>query len=76
MGYILICDECGGDKVCYVVETGQNTTKYQGKHPDSPIWKHAQMAHGGNTAVSFSMKVIKSFRDPLTRQINEAVRKL
>ena len=25
-------------------------------------------------AVSFSMNVVKSFRDPLTRQINEAVR--
>ena len=24
--------------------------------------------------VSFSMKVVKSFRDPLTRQVNEAVR--
>ena len=47
---------------------------YQGKHPDSPLWKHAQMVHGGNTSVSYSMKVVKCFKDPLSRQINEAVR--
>ena len=82
VGYVLICDECGGDEVSYVGETGQNVytrglrhvTNYKGRHPDSPLWKHDQMVHGGNGAVSFSMKVVKSFRDPLTRQINEAVR--
>ena len=82
VGYTLICNECEGDEVSYGLETGQNAytrglshiAKYQGKHPDSPLWKHAQMVHGGNTAVSFSMKVVKSFRDPLTRQINEPVR--
>ena len=79
VGYILICDECGGNEVSYVGETGQNVytrglrhvTNYKGRHPDSPLWKHDQMFHGGNGAVSFSMKVVKSFRDPLTRQINE-----
>ena len=82
MGYVLVCDECGGDEVTYVGETGQNVytrglshmANYKRKHPDSPLWKHAQMIHGGAEAVSFSMKVVKSFRDPLTRQINEAVR--
>ena len=82
VGYTLICDECGEDEVSYVGETGQNVytrglchmANYQGKHPDSPLWKHAQMVHGGNTAVSYSMKVVKCFKDPLSRQINEAVR--
>jgi hypothetical protein len=41
---------------------------------DSPLWKHAKMIHVGAEAVSFSMKVNTSFRDPLTRQINEALR--
>ena len=47
---------------------------YRGKHQDSPLWKHAQVAHGGSSTVSYSMRVVKSFKDPLTRQINEAVR--
>jgi hypothetical protein len=82
VGYVLICDECGVDEVSYVGKTGQNVytrglrhmTNYKGRHQDSPLWKHDQMVHGGNVAVSFSMKVVKSFRDPLTHQINEAVR--
>ena len=44
MGYVLICDQCGGDEVSYVGETGQNVntrrlrhvTNYKGRHPDSP----------------------------------------
>ena len=32
------------------------------------------MRHGGNMYFSFSMKVSKQFTDPLTRQVNEAVR--
>ena len=82
VGYVLVCDECGGDEVTYVGETGQNVytrglshmANYRRKHPDSPLWKHAQMGHGGAEALSFSMKVVKTFKDPLTRQINEAVR--
>ena len=34
----------------------------------------AQLAHVGRTDVSFSMKVEKIFRDPLTRQRDEVVR--
>ena len=49
-------------------------TNYRGKHKDSLLWKRAQVAHGGSLEVSYSMKVVKSFRDPLTRQVNEAVR--
>ena len=82
IGYILFCDECGADEVCYVGETGQNAytrglkhmANYRGKQSDSPLWKHAQMSHQGSVDVSYSMKVEASFRDPLTRQVNEAVR--
>ena len=31
-------------------------------------------ALGGSVDVSFSMKVVDYFRDPLSRQVNEAVR--
>ena len=76
------CDEYGEDEVSYVGEMGQNVftrglrhmAGYSGKHQDSPLWKHALVAHGGSTRVSYSMKVVKSFRDPLSRQVNEAVR--
>ena len=44
------------------------------KFKDSPLWKHVQMEHEGSLEVSFSMKVVKAFTDPLTRQVNEAVR--
>ena len=73
VGYTLICDLCGGENVCYVGETGQNVytrglkhmANFRGKHPDSPLWKHAQIAHGGNPVISFSMKVVKTFKDPI-----------
>ena len=82
MGYVLCCDICGVDDVCYVGETGQNAytrglkhiANYRGRQSDSPLWKHAQMVHGGSLEVSYSMKVEKCFSDPLTRQVNEAVR--
>ena len=82
VGYNLVCDLCGGDNVCYVGETGQNVytrglkhmTNYKGKHSDSPLWKHAQDKHASSLNLSFSMKVMKCFRDPLTRQVNESIR--
>ena len=82
VGYELVCDKCGGERVCYVGETGQNVytrglkhvSNYRGKQSDSPLWKHSQMKHGSALDISYSMKVVKCFRDPLTRQVNEAVR--
>ena len=82
VGYELVCDLCGAESVCYVGETAQNVytrglkhiANYRGKQKDSPLWKHAQMEHEGSLEVSFSMKVVKAFTDPLTRQVNEAVR--
>ena len=82
VGYELACDLCGGQNVCYIGETGQNvytrglkhTANFRGKHSDSPLWKHSQLEHQGSLDVSFSMKVVRYFREPLTRQVNEAVR--
>ena len=82
MGYISFCDRCGVDNVCYVGKTGQNAytrglkhmANYRGRQSDSPLWKHAQMGHGGSLVVSYSMKMEQCFRDPLTRHVNEAVR--
>ena len=82
VGHELACDLCGEKNVCYVGETGQNaytrglkhTANYKGKLSDSPLWKHAQMTHSGSLDVSYSMKVVRYFKEPLTRQVNEAVR--
>ena len=43
------------------------------------MWRHALEAHGGvigplNGLKDFSMKVTGTFKDPLTRILNEAVR--
>jgi hypothetical protein len=82
IGYILYCDVCGADNVCYVGETGQNAytrglkhmVNYRGDQSDSPLWKHAQMSHGGSLDVSYSMKIEGCLRYPLTRQVNKALR--
>ena len=80
VGYELICDQCGGENVCYVGETEcytralKHISNYKGKVRYSPLWKHAQIKHEGSLDLSYSMKVVKCIRDPLTRQVNEAVR--
>ena len=38
------------------------------------MFKHAQTHHGGRRNVEFSMKIVKTFGDPLSRQVNEGVR--
>ena len=42
------------------------------KDPKNALWKHCMQYHLGNR-VSFKMKVTNSFRDPLTRLVNEGV---
>ena len=41
------------------------------------MWDHLRMAHGPNPSINpqndFSFSVISSFKDPMTRQITEAV---
>ena len=36
---------------------------YRGRQSDSPLWKHAQMVHGGSLEVSYSMKVEQCFSE-------------
>ena len=42
------------------------------KNPENALWKHCVQHHGEQT-VEFSMKVLRSHRSPLTRQIQESV---
>ena len=41
--------------------------------PNSALYKHKQNEHGGEE-IRVSMEITKQFRDPLTRQADEAVR--
>ena len=83
VGYRLNCDTCserGLNKV-YEGETSRSARVRasehlrdfkKGKH-DSSLFKHKQNDHQ-NEEMKFSMSITKKFRDPLTRQANEAVR--
>ena len=82
IGYTVNCDTCTGVSVQYTGETSksgyqrglEHLNRYHSKQEDSPLWKHAVHYHGGSLDVSYSMNVVKAFREPMTRQINEAVR--
>ena len=83
IGYEIWCDECEGDNsVMYVGESSRNAyvrgcehiDRYRNNDKKSPLLKHAQVHHGRRLDVSFSMRIVGSFRDPLTRQVNEGVR--
>ena len=41
--------------------------------PNSALYKHKQNEHGGED-IKIGMEITKQFRDPLTRQADEAVR--
>ena len=83
VGYQLICDTCrerGKNKV-YEGETSRSAKMrgyehrrgYNGEKMDNVLYKHKQLDHE-NEDMKFSMKITQKFRDPLTRQANEAVR--
>ena len=81
IGYRVECCECEMN-VHYEGETSKSgyvrglkhLSNYKAKTHDSPLWKHAAAGHNGRMDVKYKMRVLQSFRDPLTRQVNEAVR--
>ena len=46
---------------------------YNADRSDNVLYKHKHNEHAGED-IKFSMKITKKFRDPLSRQANEAVR--
>ena len=66
----------------YVGETSRSLYERSGEHWDdskkrdeeSHIWKHWQNVHGGIGKPEFKFKLIRSFRDCLSRQVSECVR--
>lgn len=83
VGYKLICDTCmdrGKNKV-YEGETARSARVRGSEHLngfkndriDNALYKHKHNEHE-NEEMKFSMKITQKFRDPLSRQANEAVR--
>ena len=74
-----MCKECPNGSV-YTGETNRNLYtrakeheyKYEKKHSDSFIYNHQREKHE-NKDPNFNVKVVKSFKDPLSRQICEGV---
>lgn len=78
VGYIITCEECGAE---YHGETSRNMHSRGEEHlralgnkaKESALWSHCVSDHNGQVA-TFSMRACGFFNEPLTRQINEAVR--
>ena len=78
VGYSVVCDEC---KAVYHGETSRNMTSRGEEHlralnnmtKESVLWNHGVDNHNGQKT-SFTMKACGYFAEPLSRQINEAVR--
>ena len=81
VGYKIKCLDCPNN-VLYIGETSKSgylrgldhVKNYRGKKQDCPLWRHAAAEHDGRMDVKFAKKVVRKFRDPLTRQCNESVR--
>ena len=73
--------ECELDNFTYVGETSRNfysrniehQEKYNKEKPDSFIHDHQQLMHHGE-APKMNVKVVRSFRDALSRQVYEGVK--
>ena len=82
--YKLTCLRCKetGTKTCDVGESARTGHKHgedhledlEGKREGKPLWNHSREEHAGQlTGVDFKMKVLRSYKTPLQRQIGEAL---
>ena len=83
VGYRLVCETCQdrGLQRIYEGETARSArirgaehlSNFRSGREDSPLFKHKQRDHK-EEEMKFRMEITNKFRDPLTRQANEAVR--
>jgi hypothetical protein len=83
VGYRLICETCEdkGTLKVYEGETARSArtrgaehmSQFKNGRGDSAMFKHRSNDHDGEE-IKFRMEITDKFRDPLTRQANEAVR--
>ena len=82
VGYKLECDTCfeNGQIRIYEGESSRSArvrgrehiADFENKRPNSVLYKHKENEHK-NEEMKIRMEVTKKFKDPLTRQANEAV---
>ena len=65
MVYALVCQECGEEAAVYHGETDAD---------HSVLWLHSLHHHQGRADVSYTMEVVKSYNEPLDRQMMERVK--
>ena len=83
VGYRLICETCEekGTLKVYEGETARSArtrgaehmSQFKNGRGDSAMFKHRSNDHNGEE-IKFRMEITNKFKDPLTRQANEAVR--
>ena len=83
VGYELECKLCkeegkvalyhGESSRTLYTRTKEHMNGHASKKKDNPIYKHQTNFHPGQEP-NYTMKALKFFKDPLTRQINEGVR--
>ena len=54
--------------------SGEHWRSYSKRNPDSHIWKHHLIHHGGEGEPEMMFKIVGNYRTALTRQITEAIR--
>ena len=55
------------------IRGAEHLADFENRRPNSVLWKHKIKEHW-EEEMKVKMKITKKFRDPLTRQANEAVR--
>ena len=83
VGYRIVCLNCKkiGKLAAYEGETGrpakvrfsEHIKKLEQQNDQSPLFKHQALKHP-NEANKWHFSIVSTFKDPLTRQVNEAVR--
>ena len=83
VGYRLVCETCEergilkvyeGETSCSARTRGaEHMRNFKNGGDDCAMFKHKQAYHGDEN-MKYRMEITKQFRDPLTRQANEAVR--
>ena len=83
VGYRLLCDTCmerglvrvyeGESSRSARVRGSEHLRDFTKNNPSSVMFKHKQNEHS-DEEMKISMKIVQKFRDPLTREANEAVR--
>ena len=83
VGYRLDCDTCldkgqvrvyeGESSRSARIRGAEHLADFENRRANSVLWKHKLKEHG-EEEMKVKMKITQKFRDPLTRQANEAVR--